>query len=273
MVNHVKKGLVSVTFRSMQPMEILDLVSEAGLEAIEWGGDIHVPVGDLVRAAKIGQETRIRGIAIPTYGSYYYAGLKRDERDGDRPNPDFARVLATAEALGADNIRVWANHVASRSADEATWQRTADDLARIGDMAAASGIMVSLEYHNNTLNDRPAATSRLLSSLTKPHPIYTFWQPLNELDFLDNLETLQAAQPYLSHVHVFAGQGASCLLKTAEAEWFRYLPRLLAIPEIETPNHEKKPRCYMIEFVQNETRESFQADAATLADWLAKWGH
>jgi len=273
MVNQVKKGLVSVTFRSLQPMEILDLVSEAGLEAIEWGGDIHVPVDDLVRAAQIGQETRIRGIAIPTYGSYYCAGLRRDEKNGAKPNPDFARVLATAEALGAANIRVWANHTASQAADEATWLRTVEDLARIGDMAAASGIIVSLEYHNNTLNDRPAATGRLLSALTKPQPIYTLWQPLNELDFLDNLDTLQAAQPYLSHVHVFASQGAGSLLKTAEAEWSRYLPRLLAIPEIETPNHVKQPRCFMIEFVQNESRESFQADAATLTDWLAQWGH
>ena len=31
-------GLVSITFRPLSPREIVDLVAEAGLKAIEWGG-------------------------------------------------------------------------------------------------------------------------------------------------------------------------------------------------------------------------------------------
>ena len=42
-------GLVSVTFRDKTPAEIVSEVKKAGLDAIEWGGDVHVPHGDVKR--------------------------------------------------------------------------------------------------------------------------------------------------------------------------------------------------------------------------------
>ncbi len=39
----IKSGLVSITFRQLTCEQIVDLVSKAKLDAIEWGGDIHVP--------------------------------------------------------------------------------------------------------------------------------------------------------------------------------------------------------------------------------------
>ena len=36
-------GLVSVTFRKLSRTEIAGLMVNAGLSAIEWGGDVHVP--------------------------------------------------------------------------------------------------------------------------------------------------------------------------------------------------------------------------------------
>jgi hypothetical protein len=43
-------GLVSVTFRKLAPAAIVELAVKAQLRSIEWGGDVHVPHGD-VRAA------------------------------------------------------------------------------------------------------------------------------------------------------------------------------------------------------------------------------
>ena len=48
----IHTGLVSVTFRKLEPAEIVDLVKQAGLQGIEWGGDIHVPHGDIQRAKR-----------------------------------------------------------------------------------------------------------------------------------------------------------------------------------------------------------------------------
>ena len=39
-------GLVSVTFRSLSQNEIANLMCRSELKAIEWGGDVHIPVKD-----------------------------------------------------------------------------------------------------------------------------------------------------------------------------------------------------------------------------------
>ena len=60
-----RTGLVSVTFRKLTPEKIIELVSEAGLNAIEWGGDVHVPHGDLKRAAEVDADLDEWGVMCP----------------------------------------------------------------------------------------------------------------------------------------------------------------------------------------------------------------
>jgi hypothetical protein len=50
-------GLVSITFRALPPADIIRLTAECGLQAIEWGADVHVPPGDLAGARRVGAET------------------------------------------------------------------------------------------------------------------------------------------------------------------------------------------------------------------------
>lgn len=269
----IRTGLVSVTFRQESPETLIDWTVEAGLEAIEWGGDIHVPAGNLDTAYKIGRLTRNRGLTVPTYGSYYRVGLDaRAEKTQSKPNPDFAKVLATALALRAGTIRVWANVMASKAADDQAWERTIADLIRIRDMAADEGISISLEYHNNTLNDCPEATTRLLTAADGIFPVHTFWQPLDDLAPEAKLATLHAALPWLSHVHVFADQRASRLMKDTSELWHDYLPVIISAPVFAEQKGGSHPvdRCLMIEFVQDAQRESLMLDAATLEGWLEK---
>jgi 3-dehydroshikimate dehydratase len=49
----IKTGLVSVSFRKFSPEKIIEMVKNAGLCAIEWGGDVHVPHGDVELARKV----------------------------------------------------------------------------------------------------------------------------------------------------------------------------------------------------------------------------
>ena len=90
-------GLTSVTFRGKSCEEIIALAVRAGLECIEWGGDIHVPAGRLARAREVGERTRKAGLKVLSYGSYF------------RPLADenFQVIVDTALALGAETIRVW----------------------------------------------------------------------------------------------------------------------------------------------------------------------
>ena len=57
-------GLVSITFRQLQPREIITLVQKSGLKGIEWGGDVHVPHGNLHAAREVGHMTREAGLTV-----------------------------------------------------------------------------------------------------------------------------------------------------------------------------------------------------------------
>ena len=67
----IQPGLVSVTFRKLTPAEIVALVKQAGLKGIEWGGDLHVPHGDLVRAREVRELTHEGGLGVAACGSGY----------------------------------------------------------------------------------------------------------------------------------------------------------------------------------------------------------
>ena len=86
----MNKGVVSVTFRKKTPEEVIDIVKKAGLTHIEWGGDVHVPHGDVETAKRVGELTRAAGLTVSSYGSYF----KDPEAD-----LQFEDVLASAVAL------------------------------------------------------------------------------------------------------------------------------------------------------------------------------
>ena len=49
----IRTGLCSVTFRSLPPREVVRVAAEANLDGIEWGADVHVPVGELATAEDV----------------------------------------------------------------------------------------------------------------------------------------------------------------------------------------------------------------------------
>ena len=46
-------GLVSISFRGNTAEELIQAAKETGITAIEWGSDVHVPAGDVQRAAQV----------------------------------------------------------------------------------------------------------------------------------------------------------------------------------------------------------------------------
>ena len=56
-------GLVSISFRSLTPEQIVDYMLEAGLRYVEWGSDVHAKKDDhetLQRIAALQQEKGIQ---------------------------------------------------------------------------------------------------------------------------------------------------------------------------------------------------------------------
>jgi 3-dehydroshikimate dehydratase len=244
-------GLCSITFRKLTPAQIVDLVRQAKIEGIEWGGDIHVPHGDLARAREVRKMTLDAGIALPSYGSYYRVGL-------GEPAP-FEAVLDSAMALGTSVIRVWAGKKGSAEADAATRQAVEKDSVRIAELAARAKVTVAYEYHPNTLTDTLASTLALLK-LAAPAGMKTYWQPHSSGPLQQNLSELNAVLAHLSHVHCYWWQAQNRLpLAEGRADWAEYL---------KLASQAKGDRTVYVEFVKDDSPESFLADAAALRDWL-----
>ena len=86
----IHPGLVSVTFRALSPAQVVDLVRQAGLRGIEWGGDIHAPPGNAARAREVRHLSLEAGLSVAAYGSYYRAA------QSEAAGMPFAHVLDTA---------------------------------------------------------------------------------------------------------------------------------------------------------------------------------
>lgn len=250
----LQPGLVSITFRQLTPREIVDLVVEAELKGIEWGGDVHVPHGEVETAKEVRQMTEDAGLTIPAYGSYYRVAAPD-------VSPAFDAVLKSAVALNAPVIRVWAGNRGSVEADTSYWQQVVDDSRRIATMAAAEGIRIAYEYHRNTLTDTNESAQRLLADVQHEN-IYTFWQPHHHLSIEENNAGLEAVLSDLTNVHVFhwTNDGADRHpLKEGAEKWTTYL---------QTVRSTGREHFALIEFVKGDTPEMFREDARTLKEWL-----
>jgi hypothetical protein len=233
-------GLVSVTFRQLTPAEIVSLVVDAGLEAIEWGGDVHVPVGDLRTAREVAARCADNGVAIEAYGSYY------------RAEGDFGPVLETALSLGAPRIRVWAGK--HGSAEEPDRAAVVEDLRKVAALAAGEGVEIAVEYHANTLTDTLESALELFAAVPAVKP---YWQPPIGSTVEDALAAVPALDPVAVHVFSWADDGTRLPLAAREPLW---RPVLAALPA---------DRHALLEFVRDDSPSAFREDAATLRTWLA----
>jgi hypothetical protein len=238
-------GLTSVTFRSLSPERILDLAKIAGLDGIEWGGDIHAPPGDTALAEKIRNLTGEAGLRVFSYGSYYK--LLR--------NGSFEPVLKTAAALGAPLIRVWAGELPSAQADKSYYEQAAAELGELCREASAFGIGIALEYHRGTLTDTCEGAQKILR-LAGAENLSSYWQPNPDLPIGEHHREITLLLPSISQVHVFHWERGNIRRPLAEggAVWRTYI-KLLG-----------RNRNYIMEFVKEDSEQNFLADAAALKE-------
>jgi 3-dehydroshikimate dehydratase len=248
-------GLVSITFRSLSPQEIVDLVVRAQLTGIEWGGDVHVPHGDESIARFVRSLTEDAGLRVAAYGSYY--------RVGHSETGPFEAVLSSAVALGAPRIRVWAGTQGTDTADDAYFAQVVEDSRRIADLAAAEEIAVVYEFHRNTLTDTNAAARRLLEAVDHPN-VGSYWQPPRGYTIAENLAGLDAVLPWLAGVHAFNWHGTTyerLPLADAAEDWTYYLSKA---------ESRGRDLYALIEFVRGDAAAQFLDDAAALKSWITR---
>lgn len=247
-----KAGLCSVTFRNLTVKEVIAAAKQAEIQGIEWGGDIHVPPGDLTEAEKVAALTKESGLEVTSYGSYYRLGLK--EQDAS-----FETILETAVKLEAPSIRVWAGRKGSDEATELDWQVIVQDARKIADLAQIKGVHINLEYHGRTLTDTVETAVRLMKEINHPN-VSLYWQPALFETVEERATSIDKIKPWLSHVHVFHWEmiGKERIVYSFSEgveDWRKYLAKL----EIDDG-----VRYLMMEFVKDDSVGQFIDDVSTL---------
>ena len=244
----IRSGLVSATFKSLSVQKVLEIARKAGLQAIEWSENHHIPAGDEAFAAEVRRLTLDSGLEIAGYGSYFRLGQ----------GMDIAVSLGTARTLGAQQMRIWAGSKASAviSAEERkALERELSDVCRIaGDM----GMILNLEWHKNTLTDTNESGYSLLHEMGCPN-LRTLWQPTMALDEKQREEGLKMILPYLSYIHVYHwNETGRRPLEEGREQWGRYFGIL----------DENKDYYALLEFVKDDSEKQFYKDAEVLKEML-----
>ncbi|MDE1549288.1 sugar phosphate isomerase/epimerase family protein [Jeotgalibaca caeni] len=243
-------GICSVTFRKKSPEEIIKLAQKGGLHAIEWGGDIHVPINDLENAKKIGVLTRQAGLLVSSYGSYYYAGQ----------GLSFEPFLETAIALGTTSIRIWAKKMDFKKEigviDEEEFAAVVHDIKTAAMMAQAHDVSLHIEFHQGTYTDTTESALRLMKEIDEPN-LFLYWQPLAYTSQVERLNQIIELSDFISNVHVFQWDRDFNRYPLAEgqAEWRDY------IQQIQT--HSSHPHFFLLEFMKDNSVEQFEEDVVT----------
>ncbi|WP_405719777.1 sugar phosphate isomerase/epimerase family protein [Streptomyces sp. NBC_00046] len=241
-------GLCSVTFRQLPAAEVARRAADAGLEAVEWGADVHAPPTepDALRAAR-GACDRY-GLTCCSYGSYF-----RATQDGLAAFPWVARA---AVLLGAPRVRVWAGALGSAAATPQERSETAACLREAARIGADHGLELALEFHSKTLTDTVASTVRLLDEVGADN-LRTYWQPPLDAPDEEALAGLSQLVDRVSAVHVFSWWPGNHRLRLAErADLWAGVFGLL--------NERRVPMDALLEFVPGDDPAVLADEAATL---------
>ena len=248
-------GVVSVTFRDKPAQEVIQLAVQNGLKAIEWSENAHVLAGDPEGAKRLAEATVEAGLMVAAYGSYYRLG------EYENPEETFEKSLASASALGAPVMRIWAGTRPSADADEAYRARLAKEAHMVAEMAQQKGVKVAFEWHKNTLTDENATAMELLKSADHPN-LYCLWQPTVALTPAQRVEGIQLLGDRLVNMHVYSWPDGKRGPLNA-AEWKLYLDAAQC----------GGSHCALMEFVRDNTEEQFASDAKTLNDLIRNGGY
>ena len=246
-------GAVSATFKKM-PLtaeDVIALLAECGLKAVEWSENVHVQPDDPEGAALLRQKTEAAGLRVAAYGSYFRLG------ENEQPLPAFERSLRSAKALGAPLIRVWAGTRGSAEVDDELFRRLAEEARLIAETASREQIKVAFEWHKNTLTDTNESAERLLREANHPN-LYCLWQPTVALTPRERVRGIGRMGGRLLNFHVYSWPDGKRGPLNA-AEWQYYLDAAADLGGVH---------CALLEFVRDDTAEQFRSDAQTLLNLL-----
>lgn len=214
-MNSYRLGLVSVSFRPHTPEDILKAMQCAGLNYIEWGGDVHAPADDMEKVVQLPALQKEYGVACSSYGSYFRIGVS--------PLEELPPVVAAAKALGTNIIRLWAGNEGSAAYTGQKKEAFFSECHKIAKIGAENDVIFCLECHNWTYTDTKETALELMTAIDSPH-FRMYWQPNQFKSIEENIAYAKLLAPYTEHIHVFNWKGEQKMpLCEAIDVWKQYL--------------------------------------------------
>lgn len=253
----LRAGLCTVSFRALSPGEVVACAVGAGVQALEWGGDVHVPHGDLVAADRAAGLSADAGLEVVSYGSYLFLDQHVDA--------NLPVVLDTARALGAPGVRVWCGFGVEPSATEEERMVVTRAASSAATAALDRGLTLTLEFHAGTLTADAVSARRLLDDVDSP-ALFAGWQPpyWAPRTTAEEGADIGMLAPDLAHVHVYDWDAdlSRHPLGRSGARWAQRLRATAGAGE--RAERAGVPRSALIEFVPGDDPGSLAVEVATL---------
>ena len=157
-------GLVSVSFRSYAPEEIITAMKECGLDAIEWGSDIHAPANEIKKIKDAAKLQKEYGVTCSSYGTYF--------RLGETPISELPSYIAAAKLLGTDILRLWCGNKSGDATDEAEKALLISVCKEAARIAEREGVTLCMECHINTYTNTKESALELINKVKINHKTF-----------------------------------------------------------------------------------------------------
>lgn len=238
-----KTGLVSISFRDKTPEQIIKSVKDAGLEAIEWGSDVHATPDKSEAVARLCQK---EGVSVCSYGSYFRLGVHDTQ--------ELSQYIDAAKTLGTDIIRIWCGEKGYADMTEAERDFIVAEGKKAAEIAAKSGVTLCLECHNKTYTDCIEGALEIMSAVGSDS-FQMYWQPNQFKSEQYNIEFAKALADKVKVVHAFNWEGKEKYpLCDAIEIWKKYLSFF------------KEGTPVLLEFMPDGRIESLETEAKALKE-------
>lgn len=239
-----KSGVVSVSFRALSAEEVIKITKDAGLEAIEWGSDVHAPVGETERLRRIAELQKDAGLYCSSYGTYF--------RIGENSIEELIAYIESAKILGTNVLRLWCGKKNYEDCTKEEKLFILEESRKAARIAEREGAVLCMECHNNTFTNSFLGALELMNYVKSP-AFRMYWQPSTTADLKTNLEYAKAIAPYTANLHVFYYEnGVPRQLEFGIDSWKEYLS---CFPG---------DRHLLLEFMPDKKPESLGREAAAL---------
>jgi 3-dehydroshikimate dehydratase len=126
----IRLGLCSGACITRDIKGVISAAHAAGLDAIEWAADLHIPAGDQKKAGEAMIATLMAGLTTASFATLYQAGAV------DEGRKRFEALLGTASGLQAPIMRIFAGADHHQGIEGDKLEALASELRRLGDLAA-----------------------------------------------------------------------------------------------------------------------------------------